>query len=147
VNVLSLPAFYSFLGKGKLKWNVMSNVIAASGMFLFAPLIGHFFPGSAIALSWALPTIAGALFLLFRYKKENHIANRFFINKDLVLVFSSGILVVATVYLLNYLFLHGDISKTLLLAGSILIPLLVSGTLLYSNKTIRKILKRLKYGS
>jgi O-antigen/teichoic acid export membrane protein len=84
VNALAFPAHFHYMGKGELRWNVINNLVAALIILTVTPLLGITLGGKYIILSWSLAAVTGSVILLLAFKRENGIALRPFIDRQLI---------------------------------------------------------------
>lgn len=73
VNISSNPAYFSYLGEGKLNWLIISYaaiVIINSSLSYF---LGSYFSGYGVVLAWNLAFTVGSLIVVFSFQKSNGI--------------------------------------------------------------------------
>ena len=72
LNILSVPAYFSYLGIGELKWNTLGHVIPAVMNVGLGFVFGYFYGGMAVVVAWILSAISGSVIIAvsyhFRYK-------------------------------------------------------------------------------
>jgi len=67
VNTLSVPAYFSFLGIGNLKWNTLAHAITAIMNGALGFLLGCSFGGLGVVIAWTISSIAGSLMIGVSY--------------------------------------------------------------------------------
>ena len=72
INILSVPAYFSYLGIGELKWNTLGHVTIAIANLGLGFVFGYFYGGIAVVIAWILSSIIGSVIIAvsyhFRYK-------------------------------------------------------------------------------
>ena len=72
INILSVPAYFSYLGIGELKWNTLGHVTIAVANAGLGFVFGYFYGGMAVVIAWILSSISGSVIIAvsyhFRYK-------------------------------------------------------------------------------
>lgn len=90
VNICSNPAYFSYLGEGKLNWLIYSYL----AITIINPILGYFlgvhFGGYGVILGWNVAFLIGSLLVLFSYQQENNISWTSLLSKnDLFFVISA----------------------------------------------------------
>lgn len=67
INTLSVPAYFSYLGIGKLKWNTLGHTITAIMNAILGFMAGHIFGGMGVVIAWIISSIAGSLMIVVSY--------------------------------------------------------------------------------
>ena len=74
VNICSNPAYFSYLGEGKLNWLIYSYI----AITLLNPILSYFlgieFNGYGVVVGWNIAFLIGSLLVLFSYHQKNHIS-------------------------------------------------------------------------
>lgn len=88
VNICSNPAYFSYLGEGKLNWLIYSYLVIT----LLNPLLGYFlgvaFNGFGVVVAWNIAFLIGSLLVLFSFQNANLISWKSLLSSnDLWLVF------------------------------------------------------------
>ncbi|MEO7047061.1 MAG: lipopolysaccharide biosynthesis protein, partial [Ferruginibacter sp.] len=83
-NSIAIPAHFHNVGTGKLKWNVINNIVAAFIILISSPLLGKFVGGKYIIVGWAFSAIIAAMILIASFSRENHITILSFFNLNIV---------------------------------------------------------------
>ncbi len=69
INTLSVPAYFSYLGIGKLKWNTLGHVIPAVMNVILSFSCGFLFGGIGVVSAWILSSITGSLVIAISYNR------------------------------------------------------------------------------
>jgi O-antigen/teichoic acid export membrane protein len=75
INTLTVPAYFIFMGTGKMRWNSISHILIAFLNITIGYILGIFIGGYGVALGYALALIIGSCSIIFGYHFENN--NRF----------------------------------------------------------------------
>ena len=67
INTLSVPAYFSYLGIGKLKWNTLGHAITAFMNAILGFIGGYIFGGMGVVIAWIISSIAGSLMIAVSY--------------------------------------------------------------------------------
>lgn len=82
INISSNPAYFSYLGEGKLNWLILSYsaiVIINSVMGFF---LGKLFNGYGVVIAWNLAFMVGSLIIVFSFQKLSKIEWKEVISKN-----------------------------------------------------------------
>lgn len=114
VNICSNPAYFSYLGEGKLNWLIYSYI----GITLLNPILSYFlgieFNGYGVVVGWNIAFLIGSLLVLFSYHQKNHISLKSLLSlHDLWFIFLASLTSIFGYYSiiswfdskLNYLFI------------------------------------------
>jgi O-antigen/teichoic acid export membrane protein len=95
VNTLSVPAYFSYLGIGILKWNVLGHAITAFGNIILGFFVGYIFGGIGVVSAWVVSSIVGSLFIVVSYHFLRNIPlGHFFLSENKMVSFA-GIVVIS----------------------------------------------------
>lgn len=67
INTLSVPAYFSYLGTGDLKWNTLGHVTMAFMNTVLGLILGYFYGGIAVVIAWIFSAITGSLMIAISY--------------------------------------------------------------------------------
>lgn len=114
VNICSNPAYFSYLGEGKLNWLIYSYI----AITLLNPILSYFlgveFNGYGVVVGWNIAFLIGSLLVLFSYHQKNHISLKSLLSlHDLWFIFLASLTSIFGYYSiiswfdskLNYLFI------------------------------------------
>lgn len=114
VNICSNPAYFSYLGEGKLNWLIYSYI----AITLLNPILSFFlgieFNGYGVVVGWNIAFLIGSLLVLFSYHQKNHISLKSLLSlHDLWFIFLASLTSIFGYYSiiswfdskLNYLFI------------------------------------------
>jgi len=73
VNISSNPAYFSYLGEGKLNWLIYSYLAITILNPVLGYLLGFNWGGYGVVLAWNIAFTVGSLFVLFSYNQMNSI--------------------------------------------------------------------------
>lgn len=72
INTLSVPAYFSYLGIGELKWNTLGHIVSAVMNAGLGFIFGYFYGGIAVVIAWIFSSISSSVLIAvsyhFRYK-------------------------------------------------------------------------------
>jgi len=95
VNTLIGPAYFSNLGSGKLRANVISDAIMGLCSPFLAAVLGYSFGGVGVVVGTILGLITGSIFLLISHIKQSDLSwTTFILPKDMVNLLGVAVLVV-----------------------------------------------------
>ncbi|GIK62078.1 MAG: oligosaccharide flippase family protein [Ignavibacteriota bacterium] len=106
INILTVPAYHAYLGKGTLRWNVLGHFIILILNLAFSYTFGLMFGSLGTIIGWALALSIGSLLIFFNFNLEHKLSfNEIIIkeNKKLFLVNSFAFI---SIILVNILFTH-----------------------------------------
>ncbi len=144
INTIAFPAYFSYMGVGNLKWNVISNVVAAVLMFVSAPVIGELFGGKYIVLGWAVSSVTGSIILIYNFGKEYAISAWSIFNKNIIYVIIAFIIATLINFYLNSKLLVMLNSNLYLFIINICVTILIVSFPIYHNDISKKIILKLK---
>jgi O-antigen/teichoic acid export membrane protein len=100
MNTLIGPAYFSNLGSGKLKENMISHAIMGMCSLIFGVVLGKYFGGDGVVVGTVISLIAGSMYLLITYIKHAGInLPEFIIPQNMISLFMLSML---TIILANY---------------------------------------------
>ena len=67
INILSVPAYFLYLGIGELKWNTLGHVMAAIANMGLGFVFGYFYGGIAVVIAWILSSISCSVTIAVSY--------------------------------------------------------------------------------
>ncbi|MBA7510286.1 hypothetical protein ES705_02262 [subsurface metagenome] len=73
INTLSVPAYFSYLGIGKLKWNTLSHITTALMNAILGLTVGYIFGGIGVVTAWIFSSITGSLMIAISYHYSHKI--------------------------------------------------------------------------
>ncbi len=90
INICSNPAYFSYLGEGKLNWLIYSYIVIT----IINPFLGYFlgvhFGGYGVIFGWNVAFLIGSLIVLLSYQQENNISwTRLLSKNDVFFVISA----------------------------------------------------------
>ena len=92
INSLAIPFYMYFMGTGNLKWNVLSNTVAAICTAVIGTISGYFYGYQGLLISWIIACISGSLltFLPFIFETKEKVKS-FIKIEDLILFLNCSI--------------------------------------------------------
>ncbi|NVN97279.1 hypothetical protein HXX01_03565 [Candidatus Nomurabacteria bacterium] len=120
INLLSGPAYFSNLGTGKIKWNLISHIIIAIVNLVFGILLGFVFGGYGVILAWCVALSAGSYLLQHNYNKEYLLNLSYIVPTQSRLLFILSI-VSSGLILLSYYYFEDKVSLWTLIILSLFI--------------------------
>lgn len=73
VNTLSIPAFFAYLGTGKLSWNVLGVVTMGLLNSLLGFFLGWLYGGNGVVYGWVISLILGSILIAVSYHIKNKV--------------------------------------------------------------------------
>ena len=115
-NISSTPAYFSYMGEGKLNWIVMSILIGFLINILLGYLLGLNFGGYGVIISFNISLVLQAILLLRAFHKSKKIKILALISHyDLKLIVSSIIFMIFSNYMFHAIFNYKSTSMQILL--------------------------------
>lgn len=114
VNICSNPAYFSYLGEGKLNWLIYSYIAITVLNPILSYFLGIEFNGYGVVVGWNIAFLIGSLLVLFSYHQKNHISLKSLLSlHDLWFIFLASLTSIFGYYSiiswfdskLNYLFI------------------------------------------
>ncbi|MGI6226466.1 MAG: oligosaccharide flippase family protein [Peptococcales bacterium] len=110
LNILSAPAYFTYLGIGCLKWNVISQLVIAGLNLILSWILGFYYGGLGVVLGFTSALILGSSIVMLAY----HIAEN--VSWKVLLTFNNSILLIAgLINITTYYFFYGKYLDNLLL--------------------------------
>jgi O-antigen/teichoic acid export membrane protein len=81
INILSNPAYFSYLGEGKLNWLIYSYFAITILNPLLGFLLGHVYSGYGVVIAWNVSFLVSSIIILHSYNKLNSIALKTVLKK------------------------------------------------------------------
>lgn len=119
VNTLSAPAYFSYLGIGKLKWNTLSHVIIAFMNAVLGFIVGYIYGGMGVVIAWIISSIAGSLMITGSYHYSYKISLKQLFPKE-----STGVATACLVAVFSTFLIHHSINHSIndvLISGAVLL--------------------------
>ena len=104
LNTLNVPAYFSNLGIGSLKWNVIGHIAIAVLNIIFSAFLGFLFGGYGVVIGWALALSLGSAVIYISYHIDNKIPVSELFPKD-----SRGMFIVCFIVLVLSLIMQSSI--------------------------------------
>ena len=115
-NISSTPAYFNFMGEGKLNWIVLSILMSYMVNILLSYLLGPYLGGMGIILSFNISLLLNAILLISAFHKMKGLKVLSLISSfDLKLIFSSLIFIIFSNYMFNSIFFSKITSIQILL--------------------------------
>lgn len=73
-NALAFPAHFQNMGTGMLKWNVISNIIAAILILSITPVLGVLVGGDYLIIGWTIASVIASVILIGSFGRENDVS-------------------------------------------------------------------------
>ncbi len=71
INTLNTPAYFIFLGIGRLRWNTISHITIGSMNIALNLLLGYLFGAYGVVAGWVFSLSAGSMIITIAYLLEN----------------------------------------------------------------------------
>lgn len=72
-NTLTIPAFFSYLGTGRLFWNTISHIYIGLSNIILGYIFGMIYNENGVVLAWSLSLIVGSALPIIAIHKEQRI--------------------------------------------------------------------------
>ena len=92
VNIMSNPAYFSYLGEGKLNTLIYSYLIIVIVNCGLGYALGHYFFHFGVIVAWNFAFLIGSIFVLMVYQKQNGIYWKEIISKNNFYLFLATVL-------------------------------------------------------
>ena len=119
INTLSVPAYFSYLGIGKLKWNTLGHAITAIMNPILGFIVGYNFGGMGVVIAWIVSSIAGSLMITGSYHYSYKISLKQLFPKE-----STGVATACLVAVFSTFLIHHSINHSIndvLISGAVLL--------------------------
>jgi len=141
VNVMCGPAYFSFMGEGKLNILVIVHVIMAVANIAVGMVLGLFADGYGIIVAWAIALSGGSFSLIISYNSRNKIKfKNIFQKNEFNLVLISFIIIIINVLIYQFVNIENNIFKIILS----IITLFLYLPLMLRNETIKQVISSVK---
>lgn len=98
-NLLIGPAYFSYLGLGRLRWNTASHLIIAVLNLGLGLALGYVYGGYGVIAAWVVALIIGSSVVIVAYHFENQLSLALLVPRSMVgLVFASSVGCIGGVY-------------------------------------------------
>lgn len=92
INIASNPAYFSYLGEGKLNWLIISYAAIVILNSVLGYFLGINFSGYGIVLAWNFAFMIGSMIIIFSFHNSNEIKWKEVISKnDIYLILLAGL--------------------------------------------------------
>lgn len=81
-NLLVGPAYFSYLGLGRLRWNTASHLTIAVLNFSLGLLLGYAYGGYGVVAAWVVALIIGSSVVIVAYHFENQLSLRLLVPRS-----------------------------------------------------------------
>jgi len=72
INTLAAPAYFAYLGDGRLQWNTYSHITIGVLNVLFGSLLGWLWGGIGVIAGWSLALVIGSIVIIASYHQIYH---------------------------------------------------------------------------
>jgi len=77
INTLNTPAYFIFLGIGRLRWNTISHIVIGTMNIVLNLALGYFFGGYGVVAGWVFSLAMGSMIITIAYLKEKRRSLKF----------------------------------------------------------------------
>lgn len=71
INTLNTPAYFIFLGVGRLRWNTISHITIGAMNISLNLVLGYLFGGYGVVAGWVFSLAVGSMVITIAYLREN----------------------------------------------------------------------------
>jgi O-antigen/teichoic acid export membrane protein len=115
INIISVPAYFCYLGIGILKHNVYSFTLNAILNLILGLILGYFYGGIAVIVAWVVSSTAGSIYILASYHVLNNINFKEIFSKQVILMAIKYLLITSIVFM-SYYYINNTLFKVLSLS-------------------------------
>lgn len=102
INTLTAPAYFAYLGNGRLRWNTLSHVAITIINIILSWFLGSQYGGSGVLVGWALALGSGSLMITIAFHMENGCNwKAWFSLENLILTASSTLALIFALFAYN----------------------------------------------
>jgi O-antigen/teichoic acid export membrane protein len=102
INVISVPAYFCYLGIGILKHNVYSFTMNAVLNLILGLMLGYFYGGIAVIVAWVVSSTTGSIYILASYHGLNNIKFKEILSKPIIFMAIKYLLITSIVFITYY---------------------------------------------
>lgn len=106
LNTLNVPAYFSYLGIGKLKYNVLSHIVLGVLNASLGFVLGYFYGGIGVVLGWVISLSIGSSIIYVSYHIIQKIPLKKLIPKEGRFVILSCLLSIGVTLIIYYKFIN-----------------------------------------
>jgi O-antigen/teichoic acid export membrane protein len=126
INTLSVPAYLSYLGIGKLKWNTVGHITTAFMNVALGLIMGYILGGIWIVIAWIISSITGSVLIAVSYHCTYKIPlSEFFPKESTTIAIAcviANIITLVAYYCIHRNYIASTIISISILAIIIIIP-------------------------
>lgn len=104
INLLNVPAYFTFMSLGNLNTLIVSHLIMCMGNLILGFILGNYFSGIGIVVSIVVAIVAGSLYTILSYHKRNDLSFKKLFDKNTAIAFVILAILLSGVYLLPVIF-------------------------------------------
>lgn len=143
INILSNPAYFSYLGEGKLNWLIYSYFAISILNPLLGFLLGSLYSGYGVVIAWNISFLVSSIIILQSYHKVNSIVLKTVLGKQDVIFICVASLLATFGCLSLYRYLM-DYTIDFIFITIFALCLMVFVALLLKNKNFKTLLQHAK---
>lgn len=102
INLLSVPAYFSGMGIGNLKGNLVSQLTIAIINAVAGFVLGYFFGGWGVVIAWTFAIAVGGIITVIYYHSEYSIPYKLLIDEDKLTVLATSLFCIAISVIINF---------------------------------------------
>lgn len=125
INMLTVPAYFAYLGLGELKWNVLSHLVIGILNVILCYILGNFMRGLGVIVGWSISIAIGSLVISFVFNNKNKLSLAdIFLSENIRMFLVSFIVVTLSLLISRYNLINLNfISYNLLIVGLFLVTI------------------------
>ncbi len=99
LNGITTPAYFTNLGIGNIRWNMISHVIIGVGNAGFGFFLGMQFGGAGVVIAWVVSLVLGSMVVVMVFHKEHDISYRMMFPQENAGLFFFCLLAIAAAWM------------------------------------------------
>lgn len=115
LNTIAVPAYFSNLGTGDLRWNIAAHITIAMLNLILGIFLGRLYDGYGVVIAWTISLALGSSMIYLPYYLKNNIPLRNLLPKEYRIIAFSLILIIVCVLKLQKVLTVNSIYNNIIL--------------------------------